>query len=128
MANAFEVGDRIICKSMLGLPVRMGDVCTIVNIYKDQIYYAVKQPPVYGAWAYKQFPDDFELVVSEPLAIDNDVVTHDRDKVVNVIRPRREIEQERVIDLLKAMLSAAELSGRIPKEWVEEFNEKVQCD
>ena len=69
-------------------------------------------------WAYKSFPNDFELISTKA----------EQPKPPLGLRPWRIADAERVVEILDAMKRYTAECKPIPEEWMEELIEKVVVD
>ena len=111
----YKVGDKLICKNSTGRPIQMLDY---KNSFEDLEY--VTHPKtltsICDVWDHEEYPNDFELYVETPA------------KPPLGLRPWNIADNERVVEILEAMLRYTKANKDIPEVWMEELVEKVSIE
>ena len=109
-----KVGDKFICKcdDRASHGFYRGEEYTIEDVAEETVGF---RGLLWGGWAYKTFPRDFELVQTKP----------EQPKPPLGLRPWHIADAERVVEILDAMKRYTAEHKPIPEEWMEELIEKV---
>ena len=107
-----KVGDKFICKcdDRASHGFYRGEEYTIGDVAEETVGF---RGFPWGGWAYKTFPEDFELVSPE------------QPKPPLGLRHWHIADAERVVEILDAMKRYTAECKPIPEEWMEELIEKT---
>lgn len=115
----YKIGDKSICKNSTGRPIQMLDY---KNSFEDWEY--VTHPKTHTSicdvWDHELYPNDFELY-EEP------AVKHEANPPLG-LRPWNIADNERVVEILEAMLRYTKANKDIPEAWMDELIEKVSIE
>jgi hypothetical protein len=124
MMAEYKIGDKLICKAYGYGQVQKGAVVVLdyKNSFGDWVY--VTHPKTHtsicGVWDHEEYPNDFELYVETP-------VKHEAKPPLG-LRPWNIADNERVVEILEAMLRYTKANKDIPEVWMDELTEKVSIE
>ena len=117
----YKIGDKLICKAVGDFKGKLV-VLECQNIYGNWIYSTLpwSLDSRCGVWDYEEYPNDFELYVETS-------VKHEAKPPLG-LRPWNIADNERVVEILEAMLRYTKVNKDIPKVWMDELIEKVSIE
>lgn len=119
--SKYKIGDKLICKAVGDFKGKLV-VLEFQNTYGNWIYSTLPWSPDsrYGIWNENRYPNDFELYVETP-------VKHEAKPPLG-LRHWNTADNERVVEILEAMLRYTKANKDIPKVWMDELIEKVSIE
>ena len=120
-SRSFKAGDKLICKAKGDFEGKLV-VLECKNTYGKWVYSTLpwSLDSRCGIWDHKECPNDFELYVETP-------VNHEVKPPLG-LRPWNIADNERVVEILEAMLRYTKANKDIPEAWMEELVEKVSIE
>ena len=117
----YKIGDKLICKAKGDFEGKLV-VLEYKNTYGKWAYSTLpwSLDSRCGIWDHKECPNDFELYVETP-------VNHEVKPPLG-LRPWNIADNERVAEILEAMLRYTKANKDIPEAWMEELVEKVSIE
>lgn len=121
----YKIGDILVCKAKGNFEGKLV-VLKYQNTYGNWVYSAFpwSLDSRCGIWNNNLYPNDFELY-EEP-AVETPV-KHEAKPPLG-LRPWYIADDERVVEILEAMLRYTKANKDIPKVWVDELIEKVSIE
>lgn len=124
----YKIGDILVCKDDVGRPVKKGTV--VILDYKNSlgnwvyVTYPKTHTSVCSVWDHEFYPNDFELYEEPAVKIP---VTCEAKPPIG-LRPWNTADNERVVEILEAMLRYTKADKDIPKVWMDELTEKMSIE
>ena len=118
----YKIGDKSICKAKGDFEGKLV-VLEYQNSFGNWVYstFPWSLDSRYGIWNNNLYPNDFELY-KEPSV---EIPVTCKTKPPLGLRPWNIADNERVVEILEAMLRYTKVNKDIPEVWMEELVEKV---